>query len=264
MSALTFAMEERRHLLLILLSAWRRRGASLLQVGLADLSPDMFWEAGFDVSALDASAAALERARAETGPKIEYHLGKADYLPFEDGAFDHVVLAHPGLADEAGARALEEAVRVAARGVIVLEWNRLSFAGAALARQTGLRAVWPWALAGLGREACPDCRARLRSALPLPHVLWPRDVLPPQNPASVSPAPAPAASALSARVLRRAGTLFRDMTLPVACGAAMALRLEKSGLPLTPAGLVLEQARAAYAGMARIDGAIAPRARRGG
>lgn len=121
-----FVEEQRRKLLYHLLSPWRRRGATLLQVGLRGaLWPDFFWEAGFDVAALEADPAALEAARDITGPRVEYHVGQPDYLPFDDGRFDHVVLAHLGLTPR---MALGEALRVASRGVIVLEWNRLSLA----------------------------------------------------------------------------------------------------------------------------------------
>ena len=50
-----FVDEQRRRLLQRLLAPWRRRGTTLLQVGLGGgLLPDFFWEAGFDVAALDA------------------------------------------------------------------------------------------------------------------------------------------------------------------------------------------------------------------
>ena len=46
----------RQRLLDDLLSGWRRRGSSLLHIGLnGGLSPELFWEAGFDVTALDRS-----------------------------------------------------------------------------------------------------------------------------------------------------------------------------------------------------------------
>ena len=52
-----------------LISGWKRRGSSLLQVGLdAGFSPEFFWEAGFDVTALDRSGACLSAARASDAP----------------------------------------------------------------------------------------------------------------------------------------------------------------------------------------------------
>ena len=86
-----FVDEQRRRLLQRLLAPWRRRGSTLLQVGLGGgLLPDFFWESGFDVAALDADPATLEAAREATGPRVDYALGKPDYLPFDDGRFDHV------------------------------------------------------------------------------------------------------------------------------------------------------------------------------
>jgi hypothetical protein len=214
-----FLDNKRRLLLQYLLSPWRRRGASLLQVGLeAGLTPDFFWEAGFDVSALDARSELLEAARAATGPRVEYFLGQPDHLPFDDKSFDHVVLAHQGTANFS---ILEEAARVAAKGVIAVEWNRVSPARLGSGPHLwpgGL--VFPWTLAWLGRRACsPEGVARLRSILPLPAPFWPGDK---------------ACRTRVQRIMRHAHTAI----LPVPMGGVLGMRMELSPLLPAPAGAV--------------------------
>ena len=81
-------LEER--LVRTFMSAWQRRGCSILQVGLHSyLSPDFFWDAGFDVCATDENLQALNYALDSSGPRVEYRLAKADHLPFDDDSFDY-------------------------------------------------------------------------------------------------------------------------------------------------------------------------------
>jgi hypothetical protein len=215
-----FADSRRRLLLQHLLSPWRRRGASLLQVGLgAGLSPGFFWEAGFDVSALDARPALLETERAVTGPRVEYFAGRPDHLPFDDKSFDHVVLVHVGVSRLS---ALEEAARVAAKGVIAVEWNRFSLTrlgrGAA-AWPGGL--VFPWTLAWLGRRVCEagGGAVRMRSILPLPALFWPANKM---------------CRTRTQRIMRHAHSAI----LPVPVGGMLGMRVELSPLLPAPAGAV--------------------------
>ncbi|MCH5277126.1 MAG: class I SAM-dependent methyltransferase [Desulfovibrionaceae bacterium] len=218
-----FADQQRRRLVQRLLAPWRRRGATLLQVGLgAGLLPDFFWEAGFDVTGLDAAPGAVEAARQLTGPRVDYALGKPDHLPFDDGRFDYVVLAHLRLTPRT-ALPLDEALRVASLGVIALEWNFLSVP--ALSRGPWRRGVWPWTLTWMARKACPDARLSLYSTLPWPLFLWPR-VCPPR---------------IGAGGKTRAGRVghwLRGLVIPVPFGAIMGLRLEKNPALMTPIGAV--------------------------
>ena len=65
-----FLFTARQRVLEHLLSGWRRRGASLLHIGLNGLlSPECFWEAGFDVTALDRSPERLSAFREQSGPR---------------------------------------------------------------------------------------------------------------------------------------------------------------------------------------------------
>lgn len=155
----------RERLLHELMSGWHRRGSGLLQMGLS-LSPEFFWDAGFEVTALDSSPRRLEAARAQTGPKIDYRLSSPEHLPFDEGEFEYAVLAHqspkagkegflrPG---ESAEDVLLEARRVAAKGMIVLDWNRFSLAGGReaerAAREESAADAGDWAGRGSAEKA---------------------------------------------------------------------------------------------------------------
>lgn len=82
-------LEER--LIRSFISGWKRRGSSFLQIGVHSyIAPEFFWDAGFDVCAIDENINALNSALNSSGPRVEYQLGKADCLPFDDDSFDYV------------------------------------------------------------------------------------------------------------------------------------------------------------------------------
>jgi hypothetical protein len=274
-----FLSAAHQRLLHQLLSGWHRRGTSLLQIGLdSGFSPEFFWQAGFDVTAVDPSPERIAAAREQTGPKIAYVCGHADHLPFDDGDFDCAVLLHHGLnaarlPEGTGERGetpplLAEALRAAPRGIIALEWNRFSLAGiphavsqaefgeedaeafllcgepfsrGPFAVQNALpskRAVWPWAFYSMMRRACPDRRIRLFSSLPLWEGFWPSD------------ASGPAAS------IRKALTSFNLAPVPLPWGALLGIRVDGASIPLTPAGVLRTAAESLYAANPRREEAI--------
>lgn len=234
-----FLSEARQRVLHQLISGWKRRGSTLLQIGLnAGFSPEFFWEAGFDVTALDRSAACLAAAREQTGPRVEYVCGSPDLLPFDDRFFDYAVLMHHGLApkgDGSGRQRLEEALRVAARGIIILEWNSFSLAGVprsphahwtapdetdCSACEEAVRGVKPWELYAMVRRACPGSSLSFVSALLLGESTWPDGA--PGFMASLCRAAAPLNLAL----------------LPLPVGALVGLKVDWDAVPLTPIGML--------------------------
>lgn len=232
-----FLSEARQRVLHQLISGWKRRGSSLLQIGLnAGFSPEFFWEAGFDVTALDRSPACLAAAREQTGPRVEYVCGSPAHLPFDDGSFDYAVLVHHGLGPKnGGAARLEEALRVSARGIIVMEWNSFSLAGvprsphahwtapedeACSACEEPPRGVKPWELYSMVRRACPGRPMFFVSALLLGESTWPDG------------APGVMAS------LRRTAAPLNLAPLPVPVGALLGLRVDWAAVPLTPIGML--------------------------
>lgn len=76
-----------------LLQTWKRRGSTLLQVGLHScVTPDFFWDAGFDVCATDENLEKLNTSLVSTGPRVEYQFAKGQSLPFDDDSFDYAFL----------------------------------------------------------------------------------------------------------------------------------------------------------------------------
>ena len=235
-----FLFSARQRVLDQLISGWRRRGFSLLQIGLSGgLSPEAFWVAGFDVTALDRSPERLAASREQTGPKVDYSCGSPEHLPFGDGEFDYAVLVHRGLKRRVGTGIggafsdgtppeLSEALRVAARGIIVLEWNRFSLAGVPKssleegADDLQEKGVLPWELWSMLGRTCPERRRHLVSALPLWLDTWPCDK--------------------EERGLRNA---LRKLLVPVNItpaalpfGAVLGVRVDWKNVPLTPAGVL--------------------------
>lgn len=114
------------------LAAWPRRDAPLLVVncGKGEFLP-FIWQSGFDAVATEKNAALrAQAARALRG--VEIYAAGDDDLPFEDDSFDWVILhcrQREGQAIRAG---LEQALRVARRGLMLAFWNCSS-----------LPAIWP-------------------------------------------------------------------------------------------------------------------------
>lgn len=234
-----FLFSARQRVLDRLLSGWRRRGSSLLHIGLnGGLSPECFWDAGFDVTALDRSLEKLAFWREKTGPKVEHVCGSPELLPFGDGEFDYAVLVHHGLKRRKAAgmgagfsdgipAELSEALRVAARGIIVLEWNRFSLGGVPVFEQeagggesTG--GVLPWGLWTLLGRACPGRGRHLVSSLPLWQCTWP-----------CGDEERGAASAL-----RKFFSPLNSTPSPLPFGAVLGVRVDWNSVPLTPAGVL--------------------------
>ena len=88
-----FALDQEKSLLLKMTSHWRRRHRSMLHIecGTGHFL-EVFWDAGFDLSATVSTPDDLHRARTRIGRRAELHLAKPDHLPFEDNAYDYVLL----------------------------------------------------------------------------------------------------------------------------------------------------------------------------
>ena len=123
----SFALKREKQLVLSLVSSWPRRKKSLLEIGCGTgYFLQVLWEAGFDVTGIDSSAAMLKRARKRMGSKADLHLGKAEYLPFADGEFDYAVLLTVLEFSPYPEAILQEARRVCKKGVLIGYLNRFS------------------------------------------------------------------------------------------------------------------------------------------
>lgn len=174
-----FALEQEHLLLQYLVSAWPRRGHSLLDVGCGTgIFAEMLREYGFDVIGFDNSQEMLAASRARLGHQADLQLGQAEHLPFEDDSMDYVALLSVLNSVSDPGSVLAEALRVARRGVIVGFLNRWSAYGVydSMTENRRGRRHRRWVSLGwisrTARSLCPHCRIRSRSVLSGPPPTW--------------------------------------------------------------------------------------------
>ena len=152
-----------------LMAGCAAKESTLLVVGSGwDLDPAWLWRRGFDVTVIDRTPG-ISRMEGSGSPKITYRQGAPDAMPFENGSFDYIVLNHqlfPSGEEGAGQDILPEALRIASRSILVLEWNRLfadglqkavaGDAAAAGCRRNALSCAWPWEMLALFKQCCPE------------------------------------------------------------------------------------------------------------
>ncbi|NCC25275.1 MAG: class I SAM-dependent methyltransferase [Deltaproteobacteria bacterium] len=163
-----------------MVAPWPRRKQTLLDIGSGTgFFTTMFWEAGFEVTALDASPDMLSRARARLGNKAEYRVGVAEHLPFDDNEFDFTALVTVLEFCDDPAKALAEAGRVSRKGLLLVFLNRWSFYYLSHGRPRPDRGIlsrgrwlsWP-AIRRLVNEALDRPVLHARSILPGPSWTW--------------------------------------------------------------------------------------------
>ncbi|MBD5553304.1 MAG: methyltransferase domain-containing protein [Desulfovibrio sp.] len=119
-----FAMSMQLALLEAALAPWPRRQTPLLEVNCGNGAFLQFlWQCGFDVHGSEADAGLRLRAQKRAVPGAEIHAALDDDLPFENDAFDWVIVhlktgEADGIASCAG-----EAARLARRGLMITFWN---------------------------------------------------------------------------------------------------------------------------------------------
>ncbi len=130
-----FALDCALHLTKHMLSHWPRRGHTLLQIHFDHWkSLELFWESGFDVCGIAPSEAFIHTVPQHLQHMLETTLARPtalDQLPFEDKSYDYVVLnlmpmisLYPALHNM-----LAEALRIAAKGILIQCWNPFSCLG---------------------------------------------------------------------------------------------------------------------------------------
>ena len=174
----SFALAQQKQVLQHVMSRWPRRGCSILDVDCgAGLFSEFLWESGFDVTCLARNQAMLESAQVRLGSRASYQVGLAGHLPFDDHDFDYVALLGAFADMDDPRTALEEALRVAARGVILGFFNACSLARLAQALPRGgsmphVRWLSPAALWRLLRLLPDIRRARFGAVLLGPPFTW--------------------------------------------------------------------------------------------
>lgn len=132
----SFSLLREKRLLQRVLSPWPRRGHSLLEVECGTgIFLEFFWEGGFDVTGVDTQPNLVALAQSRLNGKAEIQTSTPEYLPFYDNEFDYVALVHVLEYAKNPSLVLAEALRVAAKGVVI------SFSN-------------PWSLAALGNACC--------------------------------------------------------------------------------------------------------------
>jgi ubiquinone/menaquinone biosynthesis C-methylase UbiE len=126
----SFALRQEEKLLQGIIAPWPRRKRKLLDIGCGTGSfLEFFWSCGFDLTALDLSPDMLAGARQKMGDRVDFHLGSAEHLPFEDREFDYASLMTVLEFTDDPAQVLREAARVVRKGLLVMFLNRQSIYG---------------------------------------------------------------------------------------------------------------------------------------
>ncbi len=123
----SFAFAQERRLIARMIASWPRRGQRLLEAGCGTgRFLDTFWQAGFDVTGLDAAPSMLAAARKRMCHRADLHLGDVHSMPFGDKEFDYVALLTVLEFCENPEQALREACRIARKGLLVAVLNKYS------------------------------------------------------------------------------------------------------------------------------------------
>ncbi len=218
----SFALRQEEKLLQGIIAPWPRRKQELLDIGCGTGAfLEFFWSCGFDLTALDLSPDMLSSARQKMGDRVDFHLGSAEHLPFEDREFDYVSLMTVlEFADDPGL-VLREAARVVRKGILVMFLNRLSLYGWSmrLRRKQSILArarwfTWPEMRTLIERNISPGAM-QARSILVGPSCTW--NTLPVVHQLNSTPLPAWLGAVTAVRV---------DMTAPPARTPLMAWKTE--------------------------------------
>ncbi|MDL2272555.1 class I SAM-dependent methyltransferase [Desulfovibrio sp. OttesenSCG-928-I05] len=167
-----------RMLISHMLTSWPRRNHTLLEMGCgAGHFLELFWNAGFDVTAIDEQEESLSLAREKVGQRVTLRQGSLEHLPFDDDDFDFVTivttLEHMAYPETV----LREAFRVATHGLLVLFFNSWSlyrcegiFQNAVPARDN----YWmsPLRLAQMITQTCGKRPNAFRSTMFRPSRFW--------------------------------------------------------------------------------------------
>lgn len=121
------ALSREAMLLETMLKGWPRRGKRVLEVGCGTgIFLEKLWAMGFDVTGIDKSPSMLEGARKRLRNRATLHVGDGSHTPYDDDAFDYVVIWSVLEFCARPEAMLEEAARIAEKGILVGFLNRFS------------------------------------------------------------------------------------------------------------------------------------------
>ena len=207
-----FAVEQKRALVEQLIAGWPRRGRNILEVGCGvGYLLETFWEAGLDISGLDAVQEHLDKARQSLGDRADLMLGQPDHLPFDQEEFDYVAVLNPLSFATEPEPILREAFRVARKGVIFGFFNKYSLhrISCACRREACPFQVLQWyscvRMLTLVRRISGGLRGSIRSTLFGPPATWNKGCVWKKINGAVLPVPFGAYMALRVDLERRPG-----------------------------------------------------------
>ena len=179
-----YALQRKQALLLHLISDWKQRKQSILELGCGSgYFQKAFAQAGFDVAGLECHPRLLQQARQRLGSRAELYYGQVDCLPFQDNEFDYtaaLMLLPFCLRPD---QVLAEALRVSKKGLLLGALNRYSLYGFNAAWSKRLikgngawrkeLTWWTWPeLHRFLRQYREAARIKARSVLPGPMWSW--------------------------------------------------------------------------------------------
>ncbi|QGY39159.1 methyltransferase domain-containing protein [Pseudodesulfovibrio cashew] len=174
----TFALEREMQLLQSVLAGWPRRGHKLLEIGCGTgLFLETLYQMGFDVSGIDSSPAMIMAARKRLGNRADLHQGDGELLPFSDNEFDYAFLWSVLEFTSDPKAMLEEARRVAEKGLLIGFLNKnslyytLNVKGSGGSLDSGHWFTW-CQMQDLIKEATGFRHTLARSVLPGPMRTW--------------------------------------------------------------------------------------------
>lgn len=172
------ALNREALLLETMLKAWPRRGQRVLDIGCGTgIFLEKLWGMGFDVTGLDKSPSMLEGARKRLRGRATLHVGDGTHTPYDDNAFDYAVIWSVLEFCARPEALLEEATRVAEKGILIGFLNRFSlYYFLNVRRSTGTMSnaslLNPLQVSGMARRATQRAPSFSRSVLPGPLSTW--------------------------------------------------------------------------------------------
>lgn len=173
-----FALDQEARLLQAVLAGWPRRGHKLIEIGCGTgLFLEMLYQMGLDVTGVDSSPEMIMAARKRFNNRASLHLGHGEHMGYSDNEFDYAFLwSVLEFTDEPEAM-LEEAARVAEKGLLIGFLNKNSLYYTMNVRNSGgtmSKANWhTWCeMQDLIKRATGFRPTMARSVLPGPTQTW--------------------------------------------------------------------------------------------
>ncbi len=161
-----------------MVASWKRRDHLLLEIGIgAGHNLSNLWECGFDVTGIEDNQELFEKAKKVLGNKAHLLYRELTHLPFDDQSFDYVVLSSALLTKKPIEPLLDEAFRLATKGILLFWKNSFSLHGICnkaqklpSGQELALQQYSPLKILNLVKKRSPQIK--FRSILFAPSCTW--------------------------------------------------------------------------------------------